>query len=209
MPTPAESRRNFPQDPGVGGNYPEAMTNRATGTDDENSPIDWAAALSEHGAWLRVVILGRVGDRHSAEEVMQDVAMAAVAQKSPLIDRAKLGPWLHRLAVRQSLMYRRGRGRRRDLLARHAGRTDDRTPEADPLDWLVRDERSRLIREALERMPRRDAEILRLKYLDDWTYRDLADRLGLTPSAVEARLHRARARLRAELSSCRVIEVRE
>ena len=185
------------------------MTNRATGTDDATSPIDWASALAEHGNWLRVVILSRVGDRHSAEEVMQEVALAAVAQKAPLLDPTRLGPWLHRLAVRQSLLHRRGRGRRRNLLARHAERTASHPTDADPLDWLVRDERSRSIRSALDRLPRRDAEILMLKYLDDWTYRDLADRLGLTPSAVEARLHRARGRLRAELSSCRVIEVRE
>lgn len=178
----------------------------------DGRPIDWTAALAEHGRWLRVVVLARVGDRHAVDEVMQEVALAAVAQKSPVIDRAKLGSWLHRLAVRRSLMYRRGRGRRNRLLALHAHRAaapDHSSVEADPLDWLVRDERAGLVRTALERLPRRDAEILLLKYLEDWSYRELADHLGLTTSAVEARLHRARARLRGELAAARVIEVRE
>ena len=161
--------------------------------------IDWAAALAEHGRWLRVAILARVGDRHAAEEVLQEVALAAVAQRSPLLDPAKLPAWLHRLAVRQALLYRRGRGRRRRLIERHAERP--RSPEtADPLGWLLENERAAIVRAALDRLPRRDAEILMLKYAEDWTYRQLADHLGLSVPAVEARLHRARRKLRSELS---------
>jgi RNA polymerase sigma-70 factor (ECF subfamily) len=44
--------------------------------------------------------------------------------------------------------------------------------------------------------------VLVLKYTEHWSYRQLAEHLGTTESAVEARLHRARARLRAEL--CRL-----
>jgi RNA polymerase sigma-70 factor (ECF subfamily) len=71
--------------------------------------------------------------------------------------------------------------------------------ELDPLDWLLADERKTLVRKALARLPRRDAEILLLKYTEDWSYRELADHLGLTTSAVEARLHRAREKMRMAL----------
>ncbi len=181
-------------------------------TDDARpQPIDWPSALAEHGRWLRLVVLARVGEVHAVEEVLQEVAMAAVAQKAPLADPSKLPAWLHRLAVRQSLLYRRGRGRRAKLVERYADRHRDGffDREADPLDWLLRDERAKLVRLALEKLPRRDAEILMLKYAEDWSYRDLGERLGITPSAVEARLHRARQRLRSELSRSPLIEVRE
>ena len=55
------------------------------------------------------------------------------------------------------------------------------------------------VREAMLRLPKRDAEILLLKYEEDWSYQALADHLGISHSAVEARLHRARQRLRDEL----------
>ena len=55
----------------------------------------------------------------------------------------------------------------------------------------------------------RDAEILLLKYTEDWSYRQLASRLGITKVAVEARLHRARQRFRAELTNLAVIEVEQ
>ena len=47
-----------------------------------------------------------------------------------------------------------------------------------------------LVRDAVERLPRRDREILLLKYTEDWSYRELAGHLGVSESAVEARLHR-------------------
>jgi RNA polymerase sigma factor (sigma-70 family) len=177
----------------------------------DDCPIDWGVVLERHGRWLRLVVLSRLRDHHAADEVMQEIALAAVAQKSPIRDREKLGAWLRRLAVRQALMYLRGRGRQHRLMLRQADRgdLDGSSTSAGTLDWLVRDERSSMIREAVKRLPGRDAEILLLKYLEGWSYQKLAEHLKSTTSAVESRLHRARARLRNELTANRVIEVTE
>ena len=186
---------------------------RPGGRGDGNPvPVDWAAVLAEHDRWLRTAVLARLGDRQAVEEVLQEVALAAVAQRAPLGDASKAGAWLYRLAVRQALIYRRKRGRRARLAGRYAeARGDDfgHASTPDPLDWLLTDERRGLVREALGRLPRRDAEILLLKYTEDWSYRDLAAHLGVGESAVEARLHRARRRLREALAAARVIEVSE
>lgn len=175
----------------------------------DRRPIDWAAALARHDRWLRLVILARLGERQAVDEVMQEVALAAVAQRSPLADPDRLPAWLYRLAVRQTLLHRRRRGRQRHLFDRYARRFGAPEPPAldpDPLGWLLRDERSRLVREALGRLPPRDAEILLLKYAEGWTGRELAARLGVGLAAVEARLHRVRKRLRAELADSGVVE---
>jgi RNA polymerase sigma factor (sigma-70 family) len=164
----------------------------------------------EHDRWLRTVIYARVGDPQAVDEVLQEVALAAVRQQAPLADASKVAPWLYRLAVTQSLLYRRKQGRRRKLVDRYAqenrpGPEDHR--ESDPLGWLLAEERRELIRRAIRRVPRRDAEILLLKYTEDWSYRELAGRMGISESAVQARLHRARSRLRSELAALNVIEI--
>jgi RNA polymerase sigma-70 factor (ECF subfamily) len=164
--------------------------------------IDWPAVLAAHGRWLRTVVLARVGDFAAADDVMQDVATAAVEKGYQLRDRARVAPWLYRLAVVAALQYRRRQGRRRKLVDRYAQRhppTAAESRERDPLDWLLADERKALVRKALERLPRRDAEILLLKYTEDWSYRQLAEHMGLSTSAVEARLHRAREKMRRAL----------
>ncbi len=166
--------------------------------------VDWSAALAEHDRWLRTVIYARVGEPQAVDEVFQEVSLAAIRQKSPLKDPAKVAPWLYRTAVTQSLLYRRKAGRRRKLADHYAQATqpdeaDVRTP--DPLDWLLADERRKLVRAALGRLPRRDAEILWLKYTEDWSYQQIAEHLGISQSAVQARLHRARGRMRRELAN--------
>lgn len=177
--------------------------------DGNGQSIDWPAALARHHRWLWTVVLARVGELQAVDEVMQEVSMAALAQRWPLRDPDKAAPWLYRLAVTQSLLYRRKQGRGRKLVDRYAQQcpatVEDRAP--DPLGWLLADERRQLVRTALERLSRRDAEILLLKYSENWTYKELAEHLGISHSAVEARLHRARARLRQQLAALQVIEV--
>jgi RNA polymerase sigma-70 factor (ECF subfamily) len=172
--------------------------------------IDWAVTLAEHDRWLRTVVLARLGERQAVDEVMQEVALAAVAQRAPLNDPARVGAWLYRLAVRQALLYRRRLGRQRKLVGNYAGgKGCEPVPSPDPLDTLLRAERRTLVREALTRLPRRDAEILLLKYTEDWSYLELAAHLGVSESAVQARLHRARTRLREEMIGTQCIEVME
>jgi RNA polymerase sigma-70 factor (ECF subfamily) len=171
--------------------------------------IDWQAALAGHDRWLRMVVLARVGEPQAVDDVMQEIALAAVRQSAPLNDSGKLAPWLYRLAVTQSLLYRRKQGRRRKLTENYGRRihpSEGNNRELDPLEWLLSEERRGLVRAALGRLPQRDAEILMLKYGEDWSYRELGEHLGISPVVVQARLHRARQRLRDQLTAVEVVE---
>lgn len=177
-----------------------------------NQPsIDWQAKLAEHNRWLRTVAFARVREAQAVDEVLQEVALAAVRQSAPLADPSKVAPWLYRLTVRQALLYRRKCGRRRRLTDRYTDQVQhgerSRPTELDPLSWLVAEERRGLVRKALSHLPARDAEILLLKYTENWSYHQIAAHLGASHAAIEARLHRARARLRQELTAMNVIEV--
>lgn len=169
--------------------------------------IDWKTVLQKHDRWLRTVVGARIGEPQAVDEVMQNVSLAAVKQKAPLSDPHKVAPWLYRLAVTHALLYRRKMGRQRKLTDRYAQRnqpTEEDGRQPDPLGWMLVEERRDQVRSALKRLHRRDAEILLLKYTEQWSYRELAGHLGISESAVEARLHRARKRLRTELTSAGV-----
>ena len=169
--------------------------------------IDWQSELNQNDRWLRTVVFARVGDASAVDEVMQEVALAAVRQSAPINDVTKVGPWLYRLAIRQSLLFRRKIGRQRKLTDRYAQRfqpleSDNRG--VGPLSWLLQDERRSQVRRAMGQLRRKDAEILLLKYTEHWNYHQIAEHLGISHSAVEARLHRARQRLRDELARMEV-----
>ncbi len=166
------------------------------------------AAFEEHSPWLRTVVRHRLGEPQAVDDVMQDVALSVFRQTAPIRDPERVAPWLYRIALRQTLMYRRSAGRRRKLQNNYAGEvhatgTDLETTE--PLRWLMNEERETSVRQAIESLEELDREILMLKYTENWNYQQLADHLGVTLNTVEYRLLRARKRLRRELMRLDVV----
>ena len=174
-----------------------------------NGALDWAAILQQHRSWLRTVIAARCKEPQAVDEILQELSMAVLKQNAPLKDKQKVAPWLYQIAVRQSLMYRRKHGRRRNMEQRYADQLRASTAQKhapDPLSWLLANERRQLIRQGVEQLSPKEAEILMLKYTQDWSYKHIAEHLGTTESAVESRLHRARKNLRQRMVALEVIE---
>ena len=164
------------------------------------------ALTTTHHHWLRTALFARLQNADAVDEVMQELAVVALRASAPVRDETRIGPWLYRVAVRQALLYRRSRGRSRKTENGFREELDRRDEEAaaygDPHSLALSSERNERIRGEVAALPRRDREILLLKYAEDLSYREIGERLGLSVSAVEARLHRARMRLRTKLRDC-------
>jgi len=170
---------------------------------------DWSFELGRHSRWLRSVLLARSRDPGAVEELFQEVSLAAVRRGDSLRDASKTGPWLFRIAVRQALLHRRKLGRRRRNILSAAADVDQicESAQPDPPDWLLADERTRMIRQAIDALSPKEAELLILKYTENRSYRELAEHVDTTEGAVESRLHRARQKLRSELARRQIVEV--
>lgn len=159
-------------------------------------------ALPDHENWLRTTLHARLGNRDEVDEVMQEVAMAAANQSAKAVPVEKPGPWLYRVALRQVMLYRRKAGRRRKLIAGFGEKVapqeaDEKT--RSPIEFLMSEERRGEVRQAMTLISERDRQLLLLKYVDGLSYGEIAARVGVTASAVQSRLHRARAALRGHL----------
>lgn len=185
---------------GNGSSYGQSLE---TGTLDMRA-FDVRGKFAEHGKWLRSVVYARLGEPQAIDDVMQEIALAVAKNQAPIQDTRKVAPWLYQIAVRQTLLFRRKQGRKRKLQNTFRDRVATglhARSNPDPLQWLIAHERAARIRLALERLHRRDLEILMLKYDHEMSYQEIAERLGITNCAVEARLHRARQRLRNFLAN--------
>jgi RNA polymerase sigma-70 factor (ECF subfamily) len=177
------------------------MTAASSSPDSASGPVDWAAALAERRRWLRTVLLARLSDRQAVDEVLQEVALAAVRRGPQQLSEDGVSAWLYRVAVRQALLERRRTARADRRVVQYARRTEASYRSAgDPLRWLLAGEEAALVRAALLRLPGRDRELLLLKYTEDWSCKELSAHLGIKVTTVETRLFRARERLRHELS---------
>ncbi len=161
-------------------------------------------AFPEHQAWLRTTLQARLGCAHEVEEVMQEVAIAAATQSAKQQPVERVAPWLYRVALRQMMLFRRKAGRRKRLIenaARLSPETDSHSRTREPLEWLISLERQKEVQSAMSQMSERDRQLLMLKYVDGLSYGEIAQRIGVTASSVQSRLHRARALLRERLLS--------
>lgn len=71
----------------------------------------------------------------------------------------------------------------------------------DPLELQLAAERSRVLREAVEKLPERMRQCVRLSLAGEWPYREIARRLGISEQTVKSQMFHARNRLKEELDA--------
>jgi RNA polymerase sigma-70 factor (ECF subfamily) len=171
-------------------------------TEESVMTIDWAKALDSHRRWLETVISSRLSDRQAAEDVLQEVALAAISQRSRPVDPEKVAPWLYRIALRKVINHHRVTGRRRKLIegviAKGPGPDELVAPAAG--EWLLKEENDKAVQRAMSQLRPQDRQLLLLKYTEGWGYQDISEHLGISIKTVEYRLLKARRALRAKLA---------
>ncbi len=141
-------------------------------------------------------------DAQEAEDGVQEVFLKVQRRLDTFRGEAALSTWLYQVALRTLLDHRRRVVRQ--TRPRGLGGEEESLPAgpgepAAPADAAIRNERRRLVREALDRLPPRHREVLVLRELEGLAYRDIARILGVAQGTVESRLFRARERLAREL----------
>lgn len=159
--------------------------------------IDWEAELPLHREWMVRVALDRLDDPHAAEDVVQDIILSVVRQDPSLEDNANLRGWLYQAVVRRVADHFRRQYRQQ--CSSGEPWTDADEPVGDDVDWILRTEKRHLLTTAMNQLPPTDREILLLKYVRNWTYKQISQRYDLGERAVEYRLTCAKRLLRNEL----------
>lgn len=134
-----------------------------------------------------------VGDRHEAEDVVQEAYLRIFRALPRFREEARFETWMHRIVVNAALNHLRARGRFGEVVEERAldGSAPDRPAErAADRDALER---------ALAMLPPGQRTALLLKDVYDLSCREIGQELGIREGAVKVRLHRARKRLKALL----------
>lgn len=162
-------------------------------------------AITPHRSWLLRLVRSRLApsplsDDATAEDVVQEVSLAAVRSENRPTEADELRNWLCRIALRQcSLVLRKG-VRSQAVIDGAAPLLADRPPTIDPIDWLIADEDQSLIRDAMQQITEDSRTVLAWKYVDRLDYQTIAKRLGVTRHTAEYRVVKARNELRREMT---------
>lgn len=148
----------------------------------------------------RLLAIGRdiFGDAEAAAEVAQETALVAVTELDRLREPAYAGAWLAGIArnlCRRRLRSRTTRSGRGSRSTEGGCQRDVIDPAPTPEEIVVRDEVVASVAGAVGLLPSSQRAAVRLFYLDELSYREVAATLGIDVNAVKARLHRARRSL--------------
>src|SRR3954470_9298543 len=135
----------------------------------------------------------RLGSANDAADVVQQVYLRVGRHIKVFDGEEAFWRWLMCVARCAAADYRRGARRRAALLEKfdHWRQREGRAPALSDESTLVASLRTA---EALERLSPEDAELLRLKYFEEWSTQEIAAKNSTTPKAIENRLRRARGR---------------
>lgn len=138
-----------------------------------------------------------VRDQGLAEELVQDAFVAMHGKWSSLRDPDRALAYLRRAVVNRSNSALRHRAVVRRHVARGTGALPETVPGADG-SALDRERRDTVLA-ALQVLPRRQREVLALRYYLDLSEADIADTLGISRGAVKSHASRGSANLRGLL----------
>ena len=151
------------------------------------------------------------GNRDEAEEVVQEVFLAVYEKAYTFRGAAAFSTWLYRVTANAALtkLRRRKKGEEPWLDEYLPSFREDGHHLVRPVvDWsneleehVASEERQRLIQQALDLLAPVDKTVVVLSDLEGLSDREIASALGLSVSAVKARLHRSRLFLRGKLAA--------
>lgn len=156
-----------------------------------------AAVWREHRARLRAYVARRLRDADAVDDVVQDIYVKAHTGLHALRSQERIAPWLYRIAA--------------NAIADHfrAQRPTEELSEDLPAPERERDltaELARCVAPFLAGLPETYRAALQLSEIDGLPQREVAERLGLSPSGAKSRIQRGRKLLRERFLECCEIE---
>jgi RNA polymerase sigma-70 factor (ECF subfamily) len=153
--------------------------------------------------------LGFVQDRNDAEDLAQEILVELFYSLNKFRGASKLSTWIYRIAVNRSLNFIRDNKRRRyfqsiGMSISSVAKLDvtDESWNSRPDQEVENDQRRANLYKAINSLPERQRVAFTLSKLDDLSYQDIAEVMGLSLSSVESLIHRAKLGLQKKLYRC-------
>jgi RNA polymerase sigma-70 factor (ECF subfamily) len=145
---------------------------------------------------LYTAVVHITGCRAEAEDVVQDAFVQAYVNLKSFKHNSKFYTWLYRIAFNAAISRRR---RKRVTLSvdqnREATGDEPLDHQSGPSHAMELAEQQVKLQQAMDRLSEEHRAIIVLRHLEESSYEDIAEILGISVGTVRSRLHRARAQL--------------
>lgn len=181
--------------------------------------------VKRHDRAMRRIALSFVQTASVADEVVQETWLAVIRGLRDFEGRCSLKTWIFRILVNRA-QSRGARERRITPFSSLVDREDEQGPTVDPTRFLppgttfdgywavspsrffdmpeerlLADETTQLVTEAIDRLPVRQQQVIRLRDIEGWEADEVCESLGISDANQRVLLHRARSAVRAALET--------
>jgi len=165
----------------------------------------WEAVVRQY--WRRVfnVAYKFVGRHDEAEDLTQDVFLKVFRSLATFDRRANFQTWLISVSRNLCIDHYRSVRKERETIDRDI-RSDDlasASPDVSPLAALERRDLAEQLREALRHLPETLRTAVVMRDMQELSYQEIADRLGLPEGTVKSRINRGRHELARQIRRLR------
>ncbi len=161
----------------------------------------WEAIVRQH--WRRVfnVAYKFVGRHDEAEDLTQDVFLKIYKSLGTFDRRANFQTWLVSVSRNLCIDHYRSVRKEREAIDRDVNAADlsPVSTEVSPLVALERRDLARELRRALEELPDALRTAVVMRDIQELSYQEIADRLGLPEGTVKSRINRGRHELARQI----------
>lgn len=139
------------------------------------------------------VLLSKINDFHSAEDLAQEVFIKIWNNLSQLKEPEKFGSWIVTMTRNQAIDWLRKSKPEQELL-------EDSLDLSESLEGeILRRESSRTVRIALNQLDEKYRVVAVMYFISGFNTKEISEFLGISLSAVESRLKRSKKKLKKEL----------
>jgi RNA polymerase sigma-70 factor (ECF subfamily) len=158
--------------------------------------------VRSHEGWALSYAGAMLGSTDAAADAVQDAFVRAYRNLDGLEEGRPFAPWFRAILRNRCLDELRSARSRREV-SREARREDGRRVRGarrpDAPERVEREELGRIVRSALGELSPEKRTALVLREMEEMSYEEIADQLGLSTGTVSSRLHHARQELRGVL----------
>ena len=161
---------------------------------DENQKTLFMNWLSEHSSSVLKVARAYTLTSEECQDLAQEILLQAWRSLPNFEGRANVATWFYRVALHTAMNWHRKDGRRRSRQQPLLEVQTLVTEEADSAEQVQHRDTVEQLYRAIHQLPKTDAALV-LLYLDELTYRQMAEVLGISENNVGVKLNRAKKTL--------------
>ena len=151
---------------------------------------------------IHAFVWQKVKDYHVAEEITQDTFLRAYEKLGTLKDPNRFSGWLYMIATRRFLTWL---GEKRIPMQSLEAMSQAEIEALFYAQYMVAqteklatEKQREIVQYLLQKLPAHERTAVVLHYLSEMTCEEIGNFLGISPSTIKSRLHRARQRLKKE-----------